>query len=1066
MNLASVSIRRPVFATMLIAAFMVFGLISYKKVGVNLFPNVEFPFVVVTVTYPGTDPGTMERDVADKIEESVNSLGGIRSLKSFNLESVTQVLIEFELEIKADQAIQDVRDKVSRIQKDLPVGADPPVIEKFDPNSAPIMAVALSGEMPIRKLTHLADKVVKERLQRINGVGSVEIIGGRDREIQVYIDPDKLNGLNLTVQDIAQTIAGQNLEIPAGTFKSGSRELTVKTKGQLISADDVANIVLPASSAGSGAGETRAQPTVRIGDVARVVDGVKEARSTSMLDGKLAVSLNVKKQSGSNTVAVAEAVEREMETMRPILARDNAQITLAMDTSGYIKRSIDDVGVDLILGAALTVAVIFLFLINGRATLISAIALPTSVISTFAFVYWMNFTFNNMTMLALSLAIGVLVDDAIVVMENIHRHLEMGKSSMVAAEDATSEIFLAVVSMTSTILAVFVPVAIMKGIVGRFFLQFGLTVSFAVAMSLLVSFTLTPMMSSRLLTSHNADNWLSRAVDSSMGWLERIYGRIIHWALSHRPITLTIAVVTLIGSFVLVSRTPKEFFPKEDRAQFVVTVELPTGTALEATNGFVQAIAADLRSYAYGVTHTLATVGGGAQGQINKGTIQVTMTRSTARRFSQEQVMRWVRERYANMRPALVTVAEVGMVGGGNTQPIQLSIRGRDLDELANTATVIQTELKKIKGFVDVDISYRGGKPEVALQVDRERAAALGVPVASIALAIRSLMAGDPVSELKDGSDAYDIIVQLPENDRNRVESLSSLKVRSTSGQLVDLANVVKVTRDTGPTLIEHSARQRQVMVLANLEGLPMGEAQKIVDKIVKDKVPQHLESAYEGMGRIMVESFGYMGEALVLAIILVYMILAAQFNSFIQPITIMVSLPLSVVGAFGALGMLNMTLSIFSMIGIIMLMGLVTKNAILIVDFANQARERGMEMHEALVQAGKLRLRPILMTTVSLLLGMLPVALALGEGGEARAPMAVCVMGGMIASTMLTLVIVPVIYTLFDAMGNSRLVGFLGRKIFVADNRSSDDVTSKKISEPTPDEIHNIPGVAKNIVG
>ncbi len=782
MNLANISIRRPVFATMLIAAFMVFGLVSYKKVGVDLMPNVELPFIVITVTYPGTDPGTMERDVADKIEESVNSLGGIRNLKSFNLESVTQVLIEFELEIKIDQAVQDVREKVSRILKDLPAGIDPPVIEKFDPTAAPIMAVALSGEMPIGKLTHMADKVVKERLQRVNGVGSVEIIGGRDREIQVYIDPDKLNGLGLTVQDVAQTIAGQNVEIPAGTFKTGTREFTVKTKGQLVSADDVANIVLPTFAAppGSSAGDMNAQPTVRIGDVARVVDGVKEARSTSMLDGKLAVSLNVKKQTGSNTVAVAEAVEREMEAMRPMLARDHAQLTLAMDTSGYIKRSIEDVGVDLILGAALTVAVIFLFLINGRATLISAIALPTSVISTFAFVHGMGFTFNNMTMLALSLAIGVLVNDAIVVMENIHRHLEMGKDAMTAASDATNEIFLAVVSMTSTILAVFVPVAIMKGIVGRFFMQFGMTVSFAVAMSLLVSFTLTPMMSSRLLTAHNADNWLSRAVDASMTWLERVYGRTIRWALSHRFITLTIAVATLIGSVVLVMRTPKEFFPKEDRSQFVVAVELPTGTTLEATNDYVQAIAMDLRKNAYGVQHTLATVGGGAQGQVNKGTIQVMMSRSTARKFSQFEVMSWVRQRYSDVPPALVTVAELSMFGGGNTQPIQLSIRGRDLDELSRVASSVTAELKKVKGFVDVNISYRGGKPEVALQVDRERAAALGVPVASIALAIRALMAGDAVSELKDGADAYDIIVQLPQNDRNRVESLSSLKVRST----------------------------------------------------------------------------------------------------------------------------------------------------------------------------------------------------------------------------------------------------------------------------------------------
>jgi HAE1 family hydrophobic/amphiphilic exporter-1 len=791
-----------------------------------------------------------------------------------------------------------------------------------------------------------------------------------------------------------------------------------------------------------------AQPTVRIRDVARVIDGVEEARSTSMLDGKSAVSLNIKKQTGSNTVAVASAVMHEIREMRSTLDRDRAQLTLAMDTSGYIERSIEDVGVDLILGAALTVAVIFLFLINGRATLISAIALPTSVVATFAFVYWMGFTFNNMTMLALSLAIGVLVDDAIVVMENIHRHLEMGKDSMTAASDATNEIFLAVVSMTSTILAVFVPVAIMKGIVGRFFMQFGLTVSFAVAMSLLVSFTLTPMMSSRLLTAHNADNWLSRAVDASMGRLERVYGAIIRWALSHRFATLSLAVITLIGSFVLVIRMPKEFFPKEDRAQFNVEVELPTGTNLDATNGFVQSIADDLRKNTYGVTHTLATVGGGAQGQINKGVIQVMMSRSTQRKVTQDQVMKWLRVRYANLKPALVTVSEIGMFGGGKQQPIQLSIRGRDLSELARVSEAVQKELQKHKGFVDVDTTYRGGKPEIAMQVDRERAAALGVPVASIALAVRALMAGDAVSELKDGADAYDIIVQLPRNDRGRVESLSSLKVRSTSGQLVDLANVVKVTRGTGPTLIEHSSRQRQVTVLANLEDLPMGEAQKIVTSVVNEKVPKHLEWAFEGMGRIMVESFGYMGEALVLAIVLVYMILAAQFNSFIQPITIMVSLPLSVIGAFGGLAMLGMALSMYSMIGIIMLMGLVTKNAILIVDFANQAREGGMEIHEALIKAGSLRLRPILMTTISLLLGMLPVALALGEGGEARAPMAVCVMGGMIASTVLTLVIVPVVYTLFDAMSNSRFVKFMARKMFVATPISSEATTSNNTLE------------------
>ena len=523
MNLANISIRKPVFATMLIAAFMVFGLLSYPKVGVDLNPDVDFPYVTVSVVYPGTDPVTMEREVAEKLEEAVNTLGGIRTLRSYNLESMTQLVIEFELEVKGDQAVQDVRDRISRIQKDLPEDADPPIVEKFDISAQPIMYLALSGNLPPAKLTRLADKAVAERLQRIRGVGGADVVGGREREIQIYIDPDKLNGLNLTAQDIAQTVAGQNLEIPAGSFESGTRELTVKTKGQLKTAEDIGNIILPTYGGQPGMPQS-AKPTVRLSDVAKVVDGVQEAKSASKFDGKSALAITVTKQSGSNTVAIAEAVRKEVEEIRPLVEREGAKLTVATDSSTYISRSIDDVKFDLVFGAALAVLVIFFFLVNGRATLISALAIPTSVIATFAFIYWMKFTFNNMTMLALSLAIGVLVDDAIVVMENIHRHLEDGKNALQAASDATSEIFLAVLSMTSSILAVFVPVAIMKGIVGRFFLQFGLTVAFAVAMSMLVSFTLTPMMSSKLLSAHKSDGWLAHLVDSMMSFMERVYG--------------------------------------------------------------------------------------------------------------------------------------------------------------------------------------------------------------------------------------------------------------------------------------------------------------------------------------------------------------------------------------------------------------------------------------------------------------------------------------------------------------------------------------------------------------
>ncbi len=1020
MNLAAVSLRRPVFATMLILALMVFGMLSYPKVGVDLFPNVEFPFVTVTVVYPGTDPATMEREVAEPIEEAVNTLGGIRTLRSTNQEGVTFVVLEFELEVSADQAVQDVRDRIARIQSELPDAAEAPLVDKFDVGSAPVMTLSLAGTLPTRELTRIADKVVKERVQRVRGVGGVDLVGGREREIHIYVDPDKLSGYGITVNDVSQAISAQNIEVPAGSFESGSRELTVKTKGQLDTAAELADLLIPAS------------PGLRVRDVARVVDGVEEAESASFLDGEPAISLVVKKQSGANTVALAHAVHDAVAELEPRLQKLGAKLTVPTDNSVFIEHSIKDVQFDILFGGILAIVVIFFFLVNFRATFISAVAIPTSLVATFAFVDWMDFTFNNMTMLALSLAIGILIDDAIVVMENIHRHLEMGKSALQAAADATSEIFLAVLAMTSTILAVFVPVAVMKGIIGRFFLQFGLTVSFAVAVSMLVSFTLTPVMSAKLLSIGHGSGPLSRTVDRFMGALESIYGATIGAALRHKLITVGIATLLLVASGMLVSRVPAEFMPPEDRSQFSIHIELPTGTKLGETSLAAEKIATDLRRHAPGVIHTLTTIGGGNQGQSNKGEVRVSLVSSKERPYRQQELMAWARERYGTVKGALITVADIGMFeGGGRTEPIQFSIQGDDLNEMVAAADALVARLKKEPGFVDVDHAFRGGKPEVVVRVDRERAASFGVPVATIATTVRAFMAGDPVSELKDGADAFDITVRLPPNQRERIESLSSLQVRSATGQLVDLSNLVAVDRDAGPSVIERQNRQRQIMVFANLQDLPLGTAKERLDAIAKEVIPAKFETDHEGMAKVMTESFGYMIEALFLAIVLVYMILAAQFNSFVQPITLMVSLPLSVIGAFGALYLSGMTLSIFSMIGIIMLMGIVTKNAILLVDFANQERERGTAINEALIMAGKLRLRPILMTSISMIFGMLPVAMALGEGGEVRAPMAVCVIGGLITSTLLTLVVVPVIYTYADRVVSSGAVRWMNSKIF-----------------------------------
>ena len=1026
MRLADVSIRRPVFAVMLIAAMVVFGGLAYPRIGVDLFPNVEFPVVTITVVYPGADPETMESKVSDPIEEKINTLSGIKILRSVNLESVAQVIVQFELEVPFDEAVQDIRDKMSEVARDLPPGIDPPTISRFDVGAAPIMAVAVSGPLGPRELTELADKVVKERIQRVTGVGGVDLVGGRERQIKVQVDAAKLAGLNLSVDDVSSAIRSQNIDLPGGSFERGGKELTVKTKGEVKSAADVGQILIPNPSG----------TLIRVRDVATVIDGVEDAASASYLDGKSAISLVIRKQSGANTVEVAKKVKTELEVLKPRIEKAGASYAVPTDISTFIEHSINDVRFDLIFGAFLAVAIILLFLRDFRATLISAVAIPTSVIATFAFMQLLGFSFNNMTMLALSLSIGILIDDAIVVIENIHRHLEIGESPSTAASNATAEIFLAVLATTSCILAVFVPVAMMKGIVGRFFFQFGLTVSFAVAVSMLVSFTLTPMLSSRFLTATHGERrgLLYRGIERVLVAVEHGYGRIVRWALSHRLATIGLAVMALVASFVLVSRVKAEFLPPEDRAQFELQVELPIGSALETTEKVAEAIAADIRKTAPGVKNTFTTVSGGTQGQSNQASIQVVLTPPKSRNFHQEHLMAWARARYAGLESVKVNALPIAAVGGGGgfrQQPVQFNVRGDDMDELVRATDKLKAELAKVPGLVDLDTTYRGGKPELEVQVDRDRAASLGVPVASIASTIRALIAEDPVSELKDGVDVYDIVLQLPPEQQKRIELLPNLKVRAINGQLVELANVVRMENGLGPSQIERQARQRQITVLAGTQGMPLGEAKKAVDDAAKRTIPDSFTTDYAGMADIMGESFKYMGIALILAVIMVYMILAAQFDSFVQPVTIMLSLPLSVIGAFGALYVAGMTLNIFSMIGIIMLMGLVTKNAILLVDFANQLRERGEDIIEALVKAGMIRLRPILMTTAAMIFGMMPVAMAISEGGEVRAPMATCVIGGLITSTALTLVVVPVVYTFMDGLGRSRIVKFLQRIAF-----------------------------------
>ena len=829
-----------------------------------------------------------------------------------------------------------------------------------------------------------------------------------------------------------QALGSQNLEFPGGRIDVGEREFTVKTRGQVRSRAELEDMILTAASGAP----------VRVGDLARVEDGVEEMRSYSNLDGETAIALQVRKQSGTNTVAVADAIGAAVEKLNTRLPA-GVSISVPIDNSTFIRNMIHDVKFELILGAILAVVIILLFLHDWRATFISALALPISVIATFAFIQAMGFTLNMMTMLGLSLSIGILIDDAIVVIENIHRHLEMGKPAMKAAADATAEIGLAVMATTAAILAVFVPVATTKGIIGRIMMQFGLTVAFAVSVSLFVAFTLTPMLSARMLRSHGSKNPIARGIEAALKAVERGYRSILGAALRHRVVTLAIGVVALIGAVFLARSIPTEFMPDEDRGQLMLKIEMPSGTAFSRTKEYVAEVAAEARKVP-GVTSVLYTVGGeGAQAEINRGEVQVKLVPKSKRSFTQSDAMAHFRRMFEGRKDAMIGVEKLAMVSSGGAMkqtPIQYNLQGRDYEELNRAALKLVAALKQKAGFVDLDTSYRGGKPEYAINIDRDRAADQGVPVALLGTTVRSLLAGDKVGEVLADGERHDIRLRLDEGFRKSRTDLLALKVRSTNGNLVQLGSVVSIDEGSGPAKIERQSRMRQVTVYASLEDKPLSIAMSEVDAATAGKLPAGVRGVWGGMADTMKESFTNLFAALILAIMIIYLVLAAQFESWVHPLTIMISLPLSVVGAIGGLLLAGKCLGIMAMIGIILLMGLVTKNAILLVDYTNTLREGGLERIPALIQAGATRLRPILMTTAAMILGMTPVAIGASEGGEIRAPMAVAVIGGLLTSTFLTLVVVPVVYSFLDA-GWERVFG--KRRI----HRSIDEAVAAKHS-------------------
>ena len=1029
MKLADVSIERPVFATMMILALIVLGLFSYLKLNVDQFPDVDIPYVTVTTVLRGAGPEQIETDVTKKIEDAVNPVAGLDHIQSTSQEGLSIVIIQFKLEVDGRVAAQEVREKVSAARANLPTEIEDPVITRYDPASLPIMQLTVSGNRSEKDITTYTKDVIKKRLENVPGVGSVNLVGGDEREIEVEVDAARLRGYNLSIQDVVQGVAMANQEVPAGNLVQGPRQLLLRTMGKFTSVDDFNNVIVA----------TPGGKPVHLADIATVSDGVKERTSFARVDGKRAVGLNILKQSGSNTVRVADAVRGQIDRLKKELPAD-VQITMAKDNSTFIRDSVNDVLFDILYGGLLAVIVVYLFLANARPTIISAIALPTSIIASFIIMYALNFTLNVMSLMALSLAVGLLIDDAIVVIENIYRHMHEGATPKEAAKAATSEIGLAVMATTFTIVAVFIPVAFMSGIVGRFFYQFGITVAVSVLVSLFVAFTLTPMLASRWLRPQDEDlsnegNILRRGLfffNQFFDKMSKRYRSAIAWSLAHRRMTLVFALGLFAFSFVLMRFLGSEFFPESDQSEFTVGVNASPGTSLDQTAAICERIETVLRKRPE-VTTLLTTIGAGND-PITKGNILVKLLKKAERKKGIKQIMAEVRRDLRDLPGANLSIL-VSQGPGGGTKPVVMSVRGEDLSKLEQLGDKVERIVRTTPGAVDVENSLETSKPEIRIRIDREKASDLGLNVGLIAASIRALVDGAVATQYAEGGEQYDVRVQLRKEDRTSLENVGNLTIKSSKDTrdlqkiIVPISYVASVKQGSGPSKINRYDRQREIRIDANTSGRTLGE---VLAGIQKQTAGISLEPGYSigvtGSGEMQAESFQNILISLVLGIVFVYIVLAAQFENFWYPFSIMLALPMSLIGAVIALLVFGSAISIISLIGIIMLMGLVTKNGILLVDYTGVLRDRGMKRTEALVEAGATRLRPILMTTFAMIFGMVPIAFSVSEGSEFRSPMGQAVIGGLVTSTLLTLFVVPVVYSLIDDFSLAKAFAWTAR--------------------------------------
>jgi multidrug efflux pump len=1009
MKLSTLSIRRPVLAIVMSVTILLFGIISFLRLPVREYPDIDPPIISVVTFYRGASPSVVETQITNILEEQFATLEGVKTVSSSSREQGSVITIEFELNRDVNEAANDVRDRVSRVRGSLPREVDDPIISKVDANAQAIVWIALySTQHNGLELTDIADRVLKERIQRIAGVGSVIIGGERRYAMRVWLDPLRMAAHGLTTLDVERAIRAENAEIPGGRVEGKEREFAVLTRGELNSPEEFGAITV----------SQKADDVVHLRDIAEVKVGAQDERTVARYNGEPAVGLGIVKQSKASTVDVARAVRDALPELAAALPA-GMKLDIAFDSSTFINESIDEVKETLVIAVVLVVLVVFMFLKSFRATMIPSLAIPISIVGALAAAYFAGFTLNILTLLALVLAIGIVVDDAIVMLENIFRHMEMGKSRWQAAMDGSKEIGFAVVATTIALVAVFVPLAFLTGSVGRLFNEFGLSLAVAILISGFVALTLTPMLCSKILKPIHGTgtSWAARSFDAFFDWLNTFYGNILRWAMNHRILMVGAAVAMIALSAVLFKLLPSELVPTEDRGIGFGIVLAPEGATLDYTDKYMREVEARLLALPERRSLFSAIgLGFGGPGRVTNGFVFLALKPRADRSKSQQQIIQELFPQLISIPGVLAFVINPPSLGGGfSSSPVSYVLQAESYEELNTGVGIMMGEASKLGYLVNLDSDLRLNKPQLDISIDRERAANLGVSVTDIGSTLETFLGGKVVTNFKRGTKQYDVILQMTSTARATPDAIDGIYLRGTGG-LVQLANVVRVNETVAPKELNHYNRVRSATITANIApGMTLGQALGDLDKIAAEKLPAGLKRDYSGQSLEYRSSSSSLYFLFLLALAFIYLVLSAQFESFIHPFTILLSVPLAVFGALLALFLFGQSLNIYSQIGLIMLIGLVTKNAILIVEFANQLRESGKGVVDAVVEAATIRLRPILMTSFATILGILPIAIGLGAGAESRRPLGLAVVGGMLFSTFLTLMIVPVVFAMLS---------------------------------------------------